>query len=367
MEQPPRRSHASLKHLTLSPLTPSFPLPSTSPSPPLHTSTSHSYLASPTYPSTPTILSRSSSRTRLRPNNAGPQPLTTSKSSPAFPKASPRPPHHKGASTTQIPTSATLPMSPTPKPDDEESSWLLRTASTLQSQRMEEKGQAWLATRNSSTSLTNIPGGAEDLADDEFSPFSAAYSRPQSPDWPRTPRTARSRAQSRRASRMQSRAGSGVDLRDDGLRALTAADRGGLEGGREGDEDIAGPDFVDPGVYDDEEMEGEEEVDENEMRRVVMGRAKGWIDWAVGWMDLRNEEEIWEGDREDVQDGEKRNVGEGRDIDGTSRGKGRTSSSGGHCNDSKEALISEPPPRDQDAGVLADTKWLLNIASKLIV
>ena len=163
---------------------------------------------------------------------------------------------------------------------------------------------------------------------------------------------------------MQSRAGSGVDLRDEGLRALTAADRRGLGGG---DEDVVGPDFVDPGVYDEEEIQGEEEVDENEMRRVVMGRAKGWIDWAVGWMDLRNEEEIWEGDREDGQEGEKSSVGEGRDIDGISRGKGRTSSSGGQYNDSTEALISEPPPRDQDAGVLADTKWLLNVASKLIV
>ena len=164
---------------------------------------------------------------------------------------------------------------------------------------------------------------------------------------------------------MQSRAGSGVDLRDEGLRALTVADRGGLGGG---DEDIVGPDFVDPAVYDEEEIEGEEEVDENEMRRVVMGRARGWIDWAVGWMDLRNEEEIWEGDMEDVQeDGKSSIIGEGRDIEGTSRRRERSSSGGGHYNDSAEALISEPPPRDPDAGVLADTKWLLNVASKLIV
>lgn len=176
-----------------------------------------------------------------------------------------------------------------------------------------------------------------------------------------------SRVPSRLASRMQSRAGSGVDLREDGLRALTTADRGGLGEGGEVDEDIVGPDFVDPAVYDEEGIEEEEEVDENEMRRVIMGRAKGWIDWAVGWMDLRNEEEILEGDREDLQASEKSSVDDGRDIDGTSRRKERRSSSGGHYYDSAEALISEPPPRDQDAGVLADTKWLLNVASKLIV
>lgn len=164
---------------------------------------------------------------------------------------------------------------------------------------------------------------------------------------------------------MQSRAGSGVDLREDGLRALTTADRGALGGDREVDEGIAGPDFVDPAVFDEEEIEEEEEVDENEMRRVIMGRAKGWIDWAVGWMDLRNEEML-EGDREDVQEDEKGNVGGGRDVDGASRRKQKRSSNNGGY-DSAEALISEPPPRDQDAGILADTRWLLNVASKLII
>ena len=176
-----------------------------------------------------------------------------------------------------------------------------------------------------------------------------------------------SRVPSRLASRMQSRAGSGVDLRGDGLRALTAAESGGLGGEGVVDEDAVGPDFVDPAVYDEEEMEEEEGVDENEMRRVIMGRAKGWIDWAVGWMDLRNEEEVLHGDREDGREAEKSSAGYRSEFDGISRRKERRSSDGGHYNDSAEALISEPPPRDQDAGVLADTKWLLNVASRLIV
>ena len=369
MEQPPRRSHASLRHLTLSPLTLSYPLLPTSPSPPLHTSTSYSYLASPTYPSKPTILSRSSSRTSLRSNHAGPQPINTSKSSPSFTKKPPRPAHHKRASANAIPTSAFLSTStltsPTRRADDEESSWLLRTASTLQTQRMEEKGQAWLATRNSSTSLTKID--VDGLSDDESSPFASAYSRPRSPEWPETPSFARSRVQSRHASRIQSRAGSGARLRDDVLRALT-------KGGQDATQDkvgdggeIMGPDFIDPAVFEDEEVIEGEEIDESEMKRIIMGRARGWVDWAVGWMDLRNEEEEGEGSGDDIDEEIQANATHAGNIDGEGQREPKSSRNNEGVEYLEEAGIFGPPPRDEGAGVLADARWLLNVASKLIV
>ena len=80
-------------------------------------------------------------------------------------------------------------------------------------------------------------------------------------------------------------------------------------------EEEDGPDFIGPaatehslefGDDDDEEDEEDEEyVDESEMRRVVLGRVGGWVDWAVGWIDLR-------GEGDDEEDGEE---GEGEDVE----------------------------------------------------
>lgn len=167
---------------------------------------------------------------------------------------------------------------------------------------------------------------------------------------------------------MQSRAGSAANLREDGLRALTSAGHNRLKGEGEVGKDIIGPDFVDPAVFEDEALIGdEEEVDEGEMKRVIMGRAKGWIDWAVGWMDLRGEEEIWEGSDDDEK--------ENRDAKGNGRGntderRRRKQESLGledGADKSGEAVELGPPPQDRDAGAMADAKWLLNVASKLIV
>ena len=151
---------------------------------------------------------------------------------------------------------------------------------------------------------------------------------------------------------MQSRAGSDAHLRDDGLRALTEIKCRG------DDEGFAGPDFVDPAVFDEEELEEGEEVDEGEMRRLVMGRAKGWIDWAGGWMDLRGED-MEDGDEED----EDVTISEKRE---NRRGKQRRPGDIYDYGKNQEVLVLEPPPLE-NAGIVADTKWLLGVARKLIV
>ena len=238
---------------------------------------------------------------------------------------------------------------------------------------MEEKGQAWLATRNSSTSLAKT--GVGDMADDEFSLYASANSGPRSPEWPNTPSFARSRVQSRYASRipsrlgsrMQSRAGSGANLRDDGLRALT---KGGHNAAQDeiGDvEGIVGPDFVDPEVFEDEEMIEEDEIDEGEMKRIIMGRAKGWVDWAVGWMDLRNEEEEGEGSGDDLEDEKQTDSTHLGNIDRRRQREQKSPSYDDSTGCSGEAVMCDPPPRDEAAGVLADTRWLLNVVGKVIV
>ena len=166
---------------------------------------------------------------------------------------------------------------------------------------------------------------------------------------------------------MQSRAGSGANLRDDGLRALTKSghnatrDEVGDGGG------IVGPDFVDPEVFDDEEMIEEDEHDEGEMKRMIMGRARGWVDWAVGWMDLRNEEEEGEGSEDEIEDERQASATHTGDIDGRKPREQKSPSYGDSTGYSEEAVVCDPPPRDDGAGVMADARWLLNIASKLII
>lgn len=231
---------------------------------------------------------------------------------------------------------------------------------------MEEKGQTWLATRESSTSLTNI-GATEDMADDELSPYVALHAQPHSPVVPR------SRYASRMPSRLGSRAGSGAELRDDVSKALTSSN---VDAGRRKEEnDISpGPDFVDPAVFEDEdaldeEEEEEEEVNESEMKRVIMGRAKGWVDWAVGWMDLRGEEELWDDGSDDDDDDrdaafklDERSFAR-KQKGGARRGDG----TGGGDDIPVDDRVVAPPPGDGDAGALADARWLLGLARRLIV
>ncbi|KAI4242231.1 MAG: hypothetical protein L6R40_004102 [Gallowayella cf. fulva] len=142
---PSHRSHRSLNQLSLNPLIST--LPPTPPSPTLAPITPASYISPTTLPSTkyPSILSRSSSRTKLRSPGPGPTPTTDpSDSNPPLPKSRPGSRHHSRRGTSTESSAY-----------DADSSWLTRTASTLAMQSMEEKGRVWLASRTSATSLSH--------------------------------------------------------------------------------------------------------------------------------------------------------------------------------------------------------------------
>lgn len=222
---------------------------------------------------------------------------------------------------------------------------------------MEEKGHSWLATRESSTSLANNAAAAAataDLdADDEYDDaYSPAFSHSS-----RIPTPLASR--SRLGSRLTTRRGSTFSENQPGV------------------EEVVGPDFVDLAEEEDEELEvGEEEVDESEMRKVVMGRVGGWVDWAVGWMDFRDAGDVGEED-EGEKDGEvgqeeskdtvaaidrkaiaeerrRRKMGLGRGDEGREEGKG----------DEKGVGVKAP---EGDVGVLGDAKWLVEVAKKIVL
>ena len=156
-------------------------------------------------------------------------------------------------------------------------------------------------------------------------------------------------------------------MRGDGLRALTKASEGLLEGGNMV-KGFTGPDFVDSSVFDEEEEGvGEKEVDVSEMRKVIMGRAKGWADWAVCWMDLRGEEELWEGSDDEPERAREDQFELKGDLEERRRRKRKEPDDENDSGNLRDHVASEPPPPDENAGVVADAKWLLGVASKLIL
>lgn len=181
---------------------------------------------------------------------------------------------------------------------EDEEDWLIRTASTLALARLEDKGCSWLVQRESSTSLS-LGGGLAHVHDEDGG--SAA-------------------------------AGHGQDFEEE--------EGEGQGGYADGDGEGEGPDFVEGFADDDDDDEavaedgGEGVVDESEMRRVVMGRVGGWVDWAVGWMDFRGREE---------EDGEEEG-GEGDDGEGLEEGKGNNGRRGFPGEKKEKMKMEEGPP-----------------------
>lgn len=159
--------------------------------------------------------------------------------------------------------------------------------------------------------------------------------------------------------------------------------RGHGEAGEEeeDEEEEIGPDFVNAEEDGGGEEEGEE-VDEGEMKRVVMGRVGGWVDWAVGWMDFRGEGEE-EGDVDAgadagggaVKEEEEEEGGGGKEGGASSRGEvdpvelqKRLRKKKKRWDDEAERgsrgtnFMSSAP---EQAGVWSDAKWLLGVATKV--
>lgn len=227
----------------------------------------------------------------------------------------------------------------------EDSEWLLRAGALIASSTQESKGQSWLATRSSSTSLVDAgdEDGDEDVvaegevADDEFSPV---LSRRESGS-----RFASARS-SRRGSRVESRVEFGMSVGGKVVRGDGAF--------------VDGPDFVE-GI---EEDDGEGDVDETELRRLTSEKGfglGGWVDRFIGWSLFRNEdEERVEGDGE-LDD----RPAEGDGLGSEGRRK-RQENERVVWASTDEQIENVPPPGDCEGG-WQDAAWLLGVASKVIL
>lgn len=111
----------------------------------------------------------------------------------------------------------------------------------------------------------------------------------------------------------------------------------------------------------EEEGEG---VDEGEMRRVVMGRVGGWVDWAVGWMDLR-------GDGEGEGEGEE--GGDGEEVQSKFIAGMREIRTKDEDNEDREEMVEEekegrlPIAPGNEVGILGDAKWLMGVVGRVVL
>ncbi|TKA24725.1 hypothetical protein B0A50_05713 [Salinomyces thailandicus] len=244
--------------------------------------------------------------------------------------------------------------------DTDDEDWLTRASASTHALLQEAKGQSWLASRNSSTSLAHLDSDEDDV-DEGYEELAASASRPSKlridPPSPAATRMRSpvwgSRYGSRSASRRTSRRGSMSQFQPTPLAAPGLSDVESYFGS-----DALGgqtePDFLDFNPGDG--------ADENEVARLTGERSFGLggiVDRIMGF----NLFKVDEG-QETTEDEEE--VEKGVESDDASRMAAELK----RRREEKERLTALPPaPRDageEGQGGWQDAAWLLSVASKAL-
>ncbi|KAL8334653.1 hypothetical protein RB598_009082 [Gaeumannomyces tritici] len=393
------RSSTNLNHLTLAPLTTKLPigdaedLAEALTAPPVQTT---SYLQGKSAPTTPGLLSHSPARSRSRSHTrndgaiaAG--TLTKSKSTTHLHlRKSNGGGHHKNSGI----------LSPATKrrrdeaggglssKDRNDSDWMLRAGAVLSGECRESKGQAWLVSRASSTSLAGPAGTPLDLEEAAFERNLAREREHQYHGlWSSSRRHSRRGSSAALAlvddefvavsppgSRLGSRSHSRVMTPMDERRRSLDGSYFGSHRHAESPDEMAGPDFVNL----DENLEAVEldtsVEDEAVVRRLVkreqVGSGGFWFGNVLGWRLFSVEENDAESD-EDDEDGESYATGDlGIDPIGGVSADGLPDQKRSGLRQF-EGITSIPekrvPPPKADEGGWHDAAWLLSVASKVLL
>lgn len=368
------RSSTSLNHLTLAPLTSRLPISEPDELEPPETNRS-SYIEGRSAPTTPSILSRSSSRVSLKKPAHITLPKSKSSTHLIASRQARNGPTTPGATRLRHAVNRDeLAFSSLSAKDRNDSDWLLRTSASISTSTRESKGQAWLVSRASSTSLTGQQDEDDEQfertlarereqnsrrvsrrgsittvdADDEFSPVTTKRSLSFGP-----PTGIRSRPMSRFNSQNNSRRGSRAHLFN------------AVKGDREGYFDQGDLDQVDfmtePDFVNDEEEEPYEDeegskYDQDIVRKLAWANSNGlggWVEKMLGWS-LFAVEEDGEGDDTEVDE-----KGEISDI---------SSKRGGTFDGPPDQVLSDMPVlKDDQTGGWQDAAWLLSVATKVLL
>ncbi|UNI16146.1 hypothetical protein JDV02_002612 [Purpureocillium takamizusanense] len=414
------RSSTNINHLTLAPLTVKLPLGSDAddfpdalllqhhqqhwqwhhqqPQPPRGgTTTTTSYLEGKSAPTTPRLLSRSATPSRSRSHArmpSAPSELMAKSRSSTFlvgagsitSAAAARRPATSGATTPRGSGRRRGGGEDGLGPRDRnDSDWVLRAGALMTSEAREYKGQTWLVSRQSSTSLTAMRDDDEEAFEQELErerSVAASASRRGSSafgtdDGYATPGGNGSRVPSRFNSRSHSlgehhrgasHAGTPLDQqhhRTEGLSSSSYFPSQSPHPDSAAAGGISGPDFVN---LDEklEELERDTSVeDEDAVRRLVRrghtGKGGSWIANVIGWSLFSVDENDEEEDEEDDDDD-----GSIVDEDEERPRTGRAGWSDRHFEGVSNVPLERIPPPASDEGGWKDAAWLLSVASKVV-
>jgi hypothetical protein len=243
--------------------------------------------------------------------------------------------------------------------DRNDSDWLLRAGATISSSTRETKGQAWLVSRASSTSLTGQLDEEEYALQQDLARERDQASRRGSPagtldaDDEFSPTTRRSLSYgpgSRFGSRAASRRGSRANL----YTPVVGLDKEGYFDTRHYEQEglMTEPDFVDA---EDEGEDGEDVDKEDEAVVRKLARASslgltGWLEHMLGWSLFTVDEDSEETETDEkVEEEEISSKSEKSYLDGV-----------------VDSPIVMPPLKDGEVGTWQDAAWLLSVATKVI-
>ncbi|CAD6505218.1 BgTH12-00711 [Blumeria graminis f. sp. triticale] len=334
-----------------------------------------SYLEGYSPPTTPALLARSASYTSTR-RLAQPE-LPKSKSSThllavrQLRSGTSTPGRRKlRRSTRRLETSPTPPFF---SDDQNDPAWILRTGASMASSARESKGQAWLVSRASSTSMTR-------LRDDEYEEYENEYA------WSQRHQSQRAslrgsvmgemdrevslaamkhlnlRLTSGHASRSASRFGSRCPSRNQlpHTPPMTAEFDAYFDYKDFTRDDFSGaePDFVNVDETFDDETDREDEAEIKRLTRANTQGVGGWVKKMLGWRSFPTEEESEEIDDELFMD----NMDDVENME--------------HMEYTEKIyevakctldLEVPAPPKDSEASVWQDTVWFLRMATNVLL
>ncbi|RDA92572.1 hypothetical protein CP533_0900 [Ophiocordyceps camponoti-saundersi (nom. inval.)] len=362
-ERARRKDRTPTNHLSLAPLTVKLPLADggdvdSQPFPPHYNRRSSSYLQGKSAPTTPRLLSRpttpSAARSRSHHRRRPSAPTTTNR--PASGTATPRRRGLRGDDGGSLGIGLR---------DGADGDWLLRTGALITSEAREFKGQSWLVSRQSSTSLAGMRDDENDddareereAREREMMASRRGSRRGSSEVDPSTPEG--SRFNSRYTSRRQSIAEN---------RSFVATPLHQPDGAYFDD---VGPDFVNLDARLEELELDTADEDEAAVRRLVRNGHAGkgsWISNVIGWSLFSvNEDEDDEDEDDDEDDGDddadESIASDEKQSPCSVSPSGRWPSR--HNSDTVGGPLERMPLPAKEQGGWRDAAWLLNIASKV--
>lgn len=358
------RSSTNLNHLSLAPLTAKLPINDEDlilNSTPITPTTPVSYLQGKSAPATPRLFSRSPTGPRSRSHHRTSSGPNLSKSKSASHLAEPKDKKPRKA----VSGFAT----PNRKHKDEglgmrhrnDSDWMLRAGALMSSEAREYKGQSWLISRQSSTSLAGMHDADEEAFEHELAREREITSRLTS----RRGSVAvfeedASPYGSRFASRNHSRVHSRVHSRSHSLNRQRSSLLTPIDLSVEGSyfphhDQLPGPDFVNLDEKLEELEQDTTQDDEAAIRRLVRRGQAGTGTWFGSvWSLFAVEENDEESDESDSEDGSLSQMSRSRSLS--------TRNLAGLSNPPEERI----PPPGVDEGGWRDAAWLLSVASKVM-